>query len=263
MAKIFVATMKNPRLMRHLILVLAAMFWLPSFGLKTDTVVVNLKARIVALERKLESAKTDSSEVARLREGIAAMDEKVDYLSEGNDRAINHAWAALGLVVVIAFTIVGLNFVNNRNVYRRRIATALEEMRKYVEAAMDARIEEKTRPEFNRLDRNDTRIEVRALFAERDFRQREAGGSILDAFRTDEFGKLLKWLEAEKELCLAHPPFTMTEALTRIKVYLESHPISLHNRAELEKILAEFDDKHAVHVAAVRAAIKPIEGTFS
>lgn len=255
--------MKNHRLMRHLILVLAAMFWLPSFALKTDTMVVNLKARIAALERKLELAQTDSIEVVRLREGIAATNEKVEYLSEGNDRAINQAWAALGLVVVIAFTIVGLNFVNNRTVYRKRIETALEALRKYVEAAMDARIEEKTRPEFNRLDRNDTRIEVRALFTERDFRQKEAGGTIVDAFYTDEFGRLLKWLEAEKELCLAHPPFTMTEALTSIKVYLESHPISLHNRAELEKILSEFDDKHAVHVAAVRAAIRPIEGAFS
>jgi len=93
------------------------------------------------------------------------------------------------------------------------------------------------------------------------FRRRESEAYV--ELYNDKIGKLLKWLETEKEICVAHPPIEMTEALTQTKIFLEENPITLHDRNHLEKILSEFNDKHAVHVAAVRAAIRPSEGIFS
>jgi len=141
-----------------------------AYGAKVDTAFTTLITLVANLEHRLGEAQVDSIELVRLNEKIAAQDQRIDYLSNGNDQAITIAWAALGLIAVIALAIVVLNYFTHRAELLGRLTKSIAALNDHVEQTTEARIEEKMRPEIERLDSNDTRIEVRALFAEKDFR---------------------------------------------------------------------------------------------
>lgn len=254
------AIMKNSITTRSIVIAFATVLWFPSHGAKTDTTVVNLKARVVALEQKVARAKADSMELVQVNTTIAALEKKVDYLSQGNDSAINVAWAALGIVTAVVLALLAVNWFTNFRVIPSKLESGIAGLKKYVDETMEARIAEKTDPEFEYIRKLLVRCELIALEAEMAVRKREAVQPY--QFYDDKFGKQLKWLSVAMEMQKLVPQLDMSDALEGMVLFLKEHKLSLYDRTRLEEILVGFNEKSAIHVAAVRAAIQPIDGPF-
>ena len=243
--------------MRSLTLFLAVGIAITCYGAKADTTVKNLKARVAELENRIGQAKGDSIEMARLRERYTALEAKLDYLSEGNDRAINVAWWALGLIATLTALIAVVNFITNRNAVRAMVTTQINDLA----GGVDQRASERMRLMIAEF-KDDMTHRLRLLRIDLSnidvaFRQSQAPQP-LDLLGASEFDQQLEWIRAQlrKEQALPEVDGIVKDSFEGMVLYLKDHELSLMQIDDLESVLGQFGAKHAIHVKAVREKIR-------
>lgn len=244
---------------RLLLLLYCLVALCPASIAKQDTVVLRLKTEVKQLKHELEGM-AQSTDVENIRREIEALQEKIDYLSEGQDRGLTVAWSALAVIATIAGVVLVVNLVVANRTVLNRVERGLNEAQQFLSNEVDMRVNGALGARLQDIDDQIAKVklsmwlmEIEALAKAAKY---NAGFNWLLPDRV--FEKQMRWLAKAWELEEAYPQLdnNTTQALDGLRLYLADTAVSLLERQEIEDALSKLGDKHPVHVQAVRVAIK-------